>query len=278
MGLYTKKKSRINLINIIFTFLLILLFYFIYFHFFLNTKHDLNNFNSNLNNSLDSTNNKFFNTNDINNIIEDFINNNPELILQSVKAYQINQSRIEKEQSEILNIDNIKILQNTTNNMFVGSNDSFKTIYEFVDYNCGYCQKFHNVILELINSDKSIRVEILQLPILSDFSIDLAKLVVASSLNGDFEKVHNYLYSSNRRSNLVEIFADLFLLDIDIKFIKDNMNSAEVLDIISKHKELSFLFKFNGTPAIVVGNQIIPGYIDLTKLSEIVTKEFPDNS
>ena len=162
--------------------------------------------------------------------------------------------------------------------MFIGFNNADTTIYEFVDYNCGYCQKFHDVLLELFSDNKNLRVEIIQLPILSNFSVDLAKIAMAANLTGDFEKVHNYLYSSERRSDLPEIFADLFLRGIDIKSIKENINSVQITNKIKEHKALADLFRLNGTPALIIGNEIVPGYIDLLKLMEIISKEFPNNA
>jgi protein-disulfide isomerase len=123
-----------------------------------------------------------------------------------------------------------------------------------------------------------MRIEILQLPILSNSSSELAKIAIASSLSGDFEKVHNYLYSNKRRYDISEIFADLFLMDVNIRLIKKNMKSLKVMNILNEHKKLSDSFKLNGTPAIIIGNQIIPGYIELPKLMEILLEEFPNNA
>ena len=62
------------------------------------------------------------------------------------------------------------------------------------------------------------------------------------------------------------------------KLLKENMNSPEVISTLNRHKELSDMFKFNGTPALIIGGQIIPGYIELSKLMEILLEEFPDNA
>ena len=59
--------------------------------------------------------------------------------------------------------------------------------------------------------------------------------------------------------------------------LKANMNSPEVISTLNSHKELSDMFKFNGTPVLIVGAQIIPGFIELSKLMEILSKEFSDN-
>jgi len=276
MGLYTKKKNTFSFKRILLFIIIISFFYFIYFYY--STYTQQNNTIQNSNDLIVSQNNQSLKLNELEPLIKKIISENPELILETVKKYQIEQSKIEKAQLANKNKELIQKLKSYENNMFIGFNNADTTIYEFVDYNCGYCQKFHDVLLELIANNKNLRVEIIQLPILSDFSLDLAKITMASILTGDFEKVHNYLYSSERRSDLPEIFADLFLRGINIKSIKENMNSVQITNKIMEHKALADLFRLNGTPALIIGNEIVPGYIDLPKLMEIMSKEFPNNA
>ena len=276
MGLYTKKKNTFSFKKILLFIIIISFFYFIYFYY--STYTQQNNTIQNSNDLIVSQNNQSLKLNELEPLIKKIISENPELILETVKKYQIEQSKIEKSQIANKNKELIQKLKSYENNMFIGFNNADITIYEFVDYNCGYCQKFHDVLLELIANNKNLRVEIIQLPILSDFSLDLAKITMASILTGDFEKVHNYLYSSERRSDLPEIFADLFLRGINIKSIKENINSVQITNKIKEHKALADLFRLNGTPALIIGNEIVPGYIDLPKLMEIMSKEFPNNA
>lgn len=276
MGLYTKKRNTFSIKNILFLIIAILFCYLIYFSY--STYTQQNNTIQNSNDLNVSENNQSLQLNELEPLIKKIISENPELILESVKKYQIEQSKIEKAQLDSKNKELIQELKSYENSMFIGFNNADTTIYEFVDYNCGYCQKFHDVLLELFADNKNLRVEIIQLPILSNFSVDLAKIAMAANLTGDFEKVHNYLYSSERRSDLPEIFADLFLRGIDIKSIKENINSVQITNKIKEHKALADLFRLNGTPALIIGNEIVPGYIDLLKLMEIISKEFPNNA
>ena len=276
MGLYTKKRNTFSIKNILFLIIAILFCYLIYF--FYSTYTQQNNTIQNFNDLNVSENNQSLQLNELEPLIKKIISENPELILESVKKFQIEQSKIEKAQLDSKNKELIQELKSYENSMFIGFNNADTTIYEFVDYNCGYCQKFHDVLLELFADNKNLRVEIIQLPILSNFSVDLAKIAMAANLTGDFEKVHNYLYSSERRSDLPEIFADLFLRGIDIKSIKENINSVQITNKIKEHKALADLFRLNGTPALIIGNEIVPGYVDLLKLMEIISKEFPNNA
>ena len=276
MGLYTKKRNTFSIKNFLFLIIAILFCYLIYFSY--STYIQQNNTIQNSNVLNFSENNQSLQLNELEPLIKKIISENPELILESVKKFQIEQSKIEKAQLDSKNKELIQELKSYENSMFIGFNNADTTIYEFVDYNCGYCQKFHDVLLELFADNKNLRVEIIQLPILSNFSVDLAKIAMAANLTGDFEKVHNYLYSSERRSDLPEIFADLFLRGIDIKSIKENINSVQITNKIKEHKALADLFRLNGTPALIIGNEIVPGYVDLLKLMEIISKEFPNNA
>jgi protein-disulfide isomerase len=278
MALYSKKKTFLTFKNVIFIISIISIIFIINSYYLSHTNDKFNSNNSQLDKTSIKQNNKFIHADELEKYIVNFITENPKFILDTVRNYQIEQSEIVKNESSNQNLKLINQLKLFKNDMFLGLNTSNKIIYEFVDYNCGYCQKFHNVLTELIDKDDDMRIEILQLPILSNSSSELAKIAIASSLSGDFEKVHNYLYSNKRRYDISEIFADLFLMDVNIRLIKKNMKSLKVMNILNEHKKLSDSFKLNGTPAIIIGNQIIPGYIELPKLMEILLEEFPNNA
>ena len=49
--------------------------------------------------------------------------------------------------------------------MIIGNKNASKIIYEFVDYNCGYCVKFHQQVLNVLNEDLNTKLVIMQMPI-----------------------------------------------------------------------------------------------------------------
>ena len=205
--------------------------------------------------------------------IKKFIEENPDYILGVLREYQLEQNKLEQEKTNQKNISSIKNLNLAYHPMYLGDSNSAKVIYEFVDYNCGYCQKFHQELINVMN-DKSLKLVIIQMPILGNFSEELTKLALASSLQGQFKVVHNYLYSTERKSKMEDILADLFLRGVDLDILKNDLDSQEVSDFLSIHRSYADEFKFTGTPATIIGNQIIPGFIDADKITEILEKEF----
>ncbi len=158
--------------------------------------------------------------------------------------------------------------------MIIGNKNATKIIYEFVDYNCGYCLKFHQQVISVLNEDQNTKLVVMQMPILGENSITFSKIAIAASFQNKFQKVHNYLYSSERKSKMTDILGDLFLMNIDIVKLEQDINSEEVAKVILSHEKFVKEFKFNGTPSIIIGEKIIPGYIEKDKIIEILENEF----
>ena len=206
--------------------------------------------------------------------IKDFIQNNPEFILDVLRDHQNKQKKLQQEKTSQQNNSNIINLNLFENPMIVGNKNAIKIIYEFVDYNCGYCLKFHQQVLSVLNEYQDTKLVIMQMPILGESSISFSKIAVAASFQNKFEEVHNYLYSSDRKSKMADILGDLFLLNIDIVQLQKDINSEDVSKVILSHEQFVNEFQFNGTPAIIIGETIIPGYIEKDKIIEILENEF----
>ena len=291
MGIYVKKK-KFNILNffLIFLFLIIVLTTLYFFNVFSEKKiFDLSNientqfeegpdqiikpdFSSYLKKE-DVNFDEYFTKKEFDQNIKKFIEENPDYILGVLREYQLEQNKLEQEKTNQKNISSIKNLNLAYHPMYLGDSNSAKVIYEFVDYNCGYCQKFHQELINVMN-DNSLKLVIIQMPILGNFSEELTKLALASSLQGQFKVVHNYLYSTERKSKMEDILADLFLRGVDLDILKNDLDSQEVSDFLSIHRSYADEFKFTGTPATIIGNQIIPGFIDADKITEILEKEF----
>ena len=218
--------------------------------------------------------NEYFRKNEFDQSIKNFIKQNPDFILKVLREYQFNQNKLEQEEINQKQISSIRSFNQQVHQMYLGDFNATKVIYEFVDYNCGYCQKYHEELLAVMKNDNSIKLVIIQMPILGNSSVDLSKIALASFLQGQFNVVHNYLYSSERKSKIEDILADLFLKGIDLEILKNDIESQEVKDFLLIHKSYVDEFKFTGSPATIIGNQIIPGFIDESKIIEILKKEF----
>jgi len=217
---------------------------------------------------------QFLTTEELNEKLEDFITSNPQFIIDVLRNYQITQNQKEQEKINTQSLEKISLLNSQEHPLTYGNLSSKRSIYQFIDYNCGYCLKFHQELNNVLNKDNDIKVIVIQMPILGSQSNQFSKMAIAANLQNKFKIVHDYLYSQQRKSNMEDILADLFLLKVDIIKLQEDTASETVLNLLNKHDQLVKDFQFTGTPAIIIGNTIIPGFIEEEKIFEILEKEF----
>jgi len=296
MGIYSKKRKnsgfRFFIYSIFLLSIILILGYYLFYPNNFNTILDKNLLETNVkvNNQAELINktnetinsqgeieidlSNYLEVSDLDRNIKDFIQKNPDFIIDVLRKYQDEQSKIKQDKISSQNKSKISSLNLFDNPMIIGNSNASKTIFEFVDYNCGYCLKFHDQVLSVLKEDQNTKLVIMQMPILGESSIIFSKITIAASFQNKFEEVHNYLYSSDRKSKMADILGDLFLMNIDIAQLEKDMTSEEVSKVILSHEQFVNDFKFNGTPAIIIGETIIPGYIEKNKIIEILENEF----
>ncbi len=200
--------------------------------------------------------------------IEKFLLNNPEIILQSLENYEKKKIAEKKKFNNQIIADNRKQIVNTSNGMYSGNLESKNVIIEFFDYNCSYCKKAHQDILKIEKNKKNVKVIYKNFPILSENSKKLAEiaLLIAKDNNKKFIKFHNLIMSRKgliNKNQLNDILGDL---GYDQGKLKNNLNSEYIKSQLLKDRELAEKLSLRGTPAFIVNDKLFFGYIGYDEL------------
>jgi len=142
----------------------------------------------------------------------------------------------------------------------------------FYDYFCGYCRKSLPSLQPLVANDSGVRIVYKELPILSPQSFVAAKAALAAQRQGKFSEFHQALLESDSASDeAIKAISDK--LHLDYAKLQKDMNDPEVAAIIDRNQKLATALGIEGTPAYLVGSQIVPGAIDADSLARMVTIE-----
>ena len=109
--------------------------------------------------------------------------------------------------------------------------DAALTIVEFMDYRCGYCRQVHPQVVDLIATDKDVRVIIKEFPILGEESELASRFAVAvKQIAGDeaYERAHNALMEMRGRFTLESLGKLAGELELEREAILDRMNTEAV--------------------------------------------------
>lgn len=154
-----------------------------------------------------------------------------------------------------------------------GNPDGSISLVEFIDYRCGYCRRFSTVIDDLLEFDTDIRFVVKEFPILGEQSANASRFAIATlQIAGDeaYKSVHDALYAFNGEINEATLRRLSDTLGLDTDKIIAHMNTSEVNSVIKANHELASELSINGTPAIILEESIVPGFLSLEELLHLV--------
>ncbi len=212
---------------------------------------------------------KSINEEQIKNMIEKYILENPEIIIESLEKFTSNQK--EKERESFVNILNnfydTKVYESLPR---IGNIDSNLIIIEFVDYNCGYCKKTLPTIAKLIKNFDNIQIVFIDYPILSESSEIAARASLAANEQNAYFEYHTILLNNRKSINEATLYKIAKELSLDIEKFKKDMSSEKIKNNIIKNVKFANSLKIRGTPTFIIGSQILPGAYDYEKLKKII--------
>ena len=200
--------------------------------------------------------------NKIEKIIENYIKNNPDLIKKSLDNMQLT---LQKKKFG----DALQLLKNADNPTLLQNNADI-TIYEFFDYNCGYCKSVAPIIMKAINRDKKVNFVFVEFPILSQDSYTASLASLAARKQNLYNKFHISLMKVKGRIDEQKIFKIAKKIGLDIDKLKLDMDEPKIQLTLKNNREAAKLLKLNGTPAFIIGNTIYPGAITDEKLQKAI--------
>ena len=197
-------------------------------------------------------------------IVKDFLKKNPEFIKSTLDNYKITLENQTKQNA-------IKLL-NDIENPGIFRKQADVNIYEFFDYNCGYCKSVVKTIMDVLSEDKKINFVFVEFPILSEQSYFAAKAALASKKQDLYNQFHISLMKIKGRVDKEKVFSTAKKIGLDIDKLKIDMNNPEIEQKLMKNREIAKLLSLNGTPAFIIGDIIYPGALNSNNLKEIIKK------
>ena len=202
----------------------------------------------------------------LNSIIEDFIRNNPEIVRDTLIALAARE-KAERKQTGLSKV------RDDQGDPVMGNANGTITLYEFSDYNCGYCKRVFEPIQQLVRDNPDVRLVIKEFPILSQSSLVAAKAAIAAEMQGKFGDYHIAMMTYRGQITDAVVMRMAAQAGVDIEQLKFDMESPKTMAIIQRTREAAAALEINGTPGLVVGDTIVPGAIGLDELVKLIAKE-----
>ena len=211
---------------------------------------------------------------EVQDLIGDYIKQHPEVILQSIRSMQERERGAEKQRGLNNLVTYRELITNDPTSPVGGNPKGDVTIVEFFDYNCGYCKRVYPTLKKLMAEDKNLRVVFKEFPILSAQSELAARAALATwrQDKSKYAQIHEEFITLRGGFTESRILRIAGKLGLDLPKLKKDMRSSTMNKIIMGNRQLAQQLGITGTPGFIVGDQIIPGAVDLQALKELVAK------
>ncbi len=142
---------------------------------------------------------------------------------------------------------------------------------EFFDYRCPYCKKVADDVDKLVEADDRLKVVYKEWPILGPESVVAARAALAARKQNAYLPLHRKVMAM-REVTEASVMTAAEELGLDLDQLRADMNTPEVEDHLKETMRLSRELGIDGTPAFVIGDELVPGAVSLDQLQALVAK------
>ena len=194
-------------------------------------------------------------------LIADYLLNNPEALGDALDNMQSHYQQLEADRKKQALRNNAQDLYFADGDFSMGPPDAPITIVEFFDYNCGYCKRAFDPLMQVVQENNDVRLVFKELPILNEASRRAAQIALALGDQLKFLTFHTKLMTHKGPIN--DAFIDRTVKDLKLSLAELEAAGARdgVQTILRRNERLASLLGIGGTPAFIINDTIYPGAI-----------------
>jgi|APLak6261679142_1056127.scaffolds.fasta_scaffold00202_20 protein-disulfide isomerase len=156
-----------------------------------------------------------------------------------------------------------------------GPNTALVTLVEFSDYQCPFCSRGHNTVLELEKQyEGKLRVVMKQHPL--DFHPNAkpaALAALAAGEQGKYWEMHNKLFANQQALSDASYEAYAKELGLNVEKWKADLQSPKFQAQIAKETQLAMQLGATGTPAFFINGRKISGAQPIDNFKKVIDEE-----
>jgi protein-disulfide isomerase len=204
-------------------------------------------------------------------IVRDALKRDPSILRDAVVALQADDGEREKSASRAAVLAARDALV-TPNDPVAGNPRGSVTIVEFFDVRCPYCRKLEPEMATLLSADRDVRLVYKDLPILGPASVLGTKALLAARKQDAYEKLRDSLMRMPPDLTRAAIETEAKKLGLDSGRLLHDMDDPSIQTQIDANLRLAQRLNIQGTPAMVIGDDLLAGAVDAVELRQAVAQ------
>ena len=204
-------------------------------------------------------------------ILREALRSDPSILRDAVVAMQADEGTRERAVTQAA-LEAMRDQLVTADDPVAGNPKGDVTIVEFFDTRCGYCRRLEPVMARFLAKDGNVRLVYKDLPILGPASVLGSKALIAAAKQGGYEKLREALMKLPPDTTLPMIEAEAKALGLDWPRLARDMEDPAVRSQIDANLKLASALNIQGTPAMIIGGELVPGAVEFDELARVVAE------
>lgn len=211
-------------------------------------------------------------TSDMGPVIENYLIANPSILQRMSIALQQETERAQNEQAKAALSELQGPIYDDPDHVVLGNPNGDVTLVEFFDYNCGFCRQALADVIQLLDEDNNVRVILKEFPILSQGSVDAARVAVLVARNKDVNYLdfHTQVFASRGQVDKAAALKAAQALGMNPIELELQMGDQSVTDAIGRNYQIAESLGISSTPNFIIGEEILRGAVGIQEMREKV--------
>ena len=207
---------------------------------------------------------------EIESIIRDYLLQHPEVLIEAMRAAEDKVKTEAGEKAKQALVARRSEIFDDPGTPVGGNAKGDVTLVEFFDYRCPYCKQVQPRLKELLAGDHQLRIAYKEFPILGSVSVAAARAALAAHRQSKYEAFHDAMMAASGQITEDTVYQVADAVGLDVDRLKRDMSSPPIDAVLKANRALAEALDITGTPGFVIGDQIVPGAIELSSLRDLV--------
>jgi len=211
---------------------------------------------------------------EIGEIVRQYLLEHPDILIEMSQKLEQRQKEAKAARAEAALKAHGKALFSGEGDLVIGNPQGKVKMVEFFDYNCGFCKRSLPDVIRLKDTNPDLKIIIKEFPILGPGSLEAARYALAARKQGmdKYWKFHAAMLKHKGRIDGKVALALAKKSGLDVERLRKDAEGKDIAEILGRNMSLADALDINGTPAFVIGDEIVPGALGYKRLNDIIAK------
>ncbi|MBF0130680.1 MAG: DsbA family protein [Alphaproteobacteria bacterium] len=205
-------------------------------------------------------------------IIRKTIVDHPEILVEAAQALQEKAEGLRSAQARAAIAKLRPELERDPDAPVLGNPSGDVSVVMFFDYNCAYCKLVYRAVTKVVADDGKVRLVLKELPILGPDSLTASKAALAAGAQGKYREFFSEAMGHRGKFDDGALEGIVKTVGLDHARLTKDMAADGIEKALDRNRDLSRALDINGTPAFVIGSDLVAGALNEKTLKEMIAK------